>query len=153
MYTEQDLADIRQQKKKRWMVLGAVLVVLAAILVYSVVVRLEWLSDVCTVVMGAALLFFYDLTIKPLRCYAVHLDNALHGRTRELDCTFDSLSPDVSVVDGVKYRAMTTLEPGKKDPIERMFYFDLNKPFPDLKPGDPLHVVYHDHEVVSLTRL
>ena len=40
MYTEQDLADIRQQKKKRWMVLGAVLVVLAAILVYSVVVRL-----------------------------------------------------------------------------------------------------------------
>ena len=57
------------------------------------------------------------------------------------------------VVDGVKYRAMTTLEPGKKDPIERMFYFDLNKPFPDLKPGDPLHVVYHDHEVVSLTRL
>ena len=33
MYTEQDLADIRQQKKKRWMVLCAVLAVLTAVTV------------------------------------------------------------------------------------------------------------------------
>ena len=33
MYTEQDLADIRQQKKKRWLALGAVLAVMTAVLV------------------------------------------------------------------------------------------------------------------------
>ena len=37
MYTEQDLADIRQQKKKRWMVLCAVLAVLTAVLVLSLI--------------------------------------------------------------------------------------------------------------------
>ena len=66
MYTEQDLILIRQQQNKRWMILGSVCVVLLGLIVYSLIIRMEALTAGLTVLMGALLIFFYDLTIKPL---------------------------------------------------------------------------------------
>lgn len=152
MYTENDLEIVRQQQKKRWLLLTIPTVILLGAMVYSLFIRLEWLTTLATILLGSTLIFFYDLTIKPLRRYEVHLNNALHGRTREVDGTFSELSADISVVDGVKYRAMTLLvETDAPDPEERLLYFDLNKPFPDIAKGTRLHVVYHDREIVSLS--
>lgn len=152
MYTENDLEIIRQQQKKRWIMLTIPAVLLLGVVVYSLFIRVEWLTSGATILLGAMLIFFYEMTIKPLRQYETHLDNCLHGRTREVEGTFAELSPDVSVVEGVKYRAMTLLADTETgDPEERLLYFDLNKPFPELAAGQRLHVVYHDREIASLT--
>ena len=56
-------------------------------------------------------------------------------------------------MDGVLCRTVTVIDHDHDDnekPYERIFYFDVLKPFPDLTPGQKLHVVFHDRAVVSL---
>ena len=99
IYSQSDLTAIRAQKSKRWLALGIPCAVLAAVLVYSLVIRLEWLTSAATIVIGAILIGGYDFFVKPLVCYEKHLKNCLQGRTRACDLPFISLSekqlPDI----------------------------------------------------------
>ncbi len=154
VYTENDLQSILAQEKKRWYVLGGISLALLGGVIYSFIIRSQPLTAGLTLALGAVMIFFYDLTIKPVHCYACLLNNLLHGRRRELDCTFRSVDADVSVVDGVKYFALTleqTDEDG--DTFERMLYWDAQKPFPPLVGGERLHILYHDRMVADLTLL
>lgn len=155
MYTEQDLLSIRKQEKKRWTIVGVVALLFIAGIVYSLIIRSEALTAGLTIVLVAILIFVYDLTIKPLHCYATLLHNLLHGRTRQLDCTYHSIDADLSLVDGVKYYGMTVLQQDEDggDPFERLLYWDAEKPIPQLQQGDQLHIVYHDRMIASLTRV
>ena len=154
MYTEKDLDVLNQQLKRRKTILLAVLVVLLAGIVYSLVIRLEWLTTVLTIAAGIIAIATYDLALQPIRCYRTHVENVLHGRTRQMDGTFRGLSEEISMVDGVLYRAMTLEVPDEKGkPSDRLFYFDTQKAFPDFADGDMIHVVYHDREIAALSRV
>lgn len=151
IYTEADYSAIRQQMKKRWTILLIPIAVLLAVLVYSLVIRVEWLSSAATIVIGVILIAGYDFAIKPLRCYARHLDNALRGRTRECDLPFVSLSENVDVVDGVRYRQLLCADvDGKGRPYERLFYFDADKEFPAAQEGDMLHLASYELVVANV---
>lgn len=154
MYTEQDLLSIRKQLKTRWTILGVVALLFIAAIVYSLIIRVEALTAGLTIAMGAILIFTFDLALKPLHCYAALLDNLLHGRTRELDCTYHSIDADISLVDGVKYYGMSVLQQDEDggDPFERLLYWDAQKPIPQLNQGEKLHIVYHDRMIASLNR-
>lgn len=152
MYTEQDLNDIRAQQKKRWTILLIPIAFLLAVLIAAVIVRIELLADAATLLIGILLIAGYDLAIKPLHCYEIHLRNVLHGMTHDLDCEFSTFSEDISEVDGVNYYTMTVVCHDEKDkPFDRMFYYDVEKPLPAFAPGQKLHLVYHDHELASVT--
>lgn len=155
MYTEQDLLSVRKQEKTRWMILGGISLLFIAGIVYSLIIRMEPLTAGLSVVLGAIFIFVYDLTIKPLHCYSTLLRNLLYGRTRQLDCTFQSIDADISLVDGVKYYGMTLLQQDEDggDPFERLLYWDAEQPIPQLQQGERLHIVYHDRMIASLTRV
>ena len=153
MYTEYDLTLVRAQQKRRWWVVGALGAAITACIVYSVVIRLEVLTTALTIMLGVVLIFGFEMFIRPLRCYAVHINNVLHGRTRQLDGVFRQVSEDISLVDGVRYHAITVAEEEGDEPCDRLFYFDAEKSFPALSDGDRVHVVYHDREVASLARI
>ena len=145
LYTEADYTAIRQQKNKRWLLLLIPVVLLLAVLVYSLVIRLQVLTMLCTILIGVILVAGYDLAIKPLRCYQTFLHNALHGRTRTCELPFISLSEDINLVDGVNCRSLYCEDiDGKGRPYERLFYFDAQKAFPDVKPGDILRIAHHE---------
>lgn len=152
MYREEDLKLIREQIRRRVLYTVIASVVLLAAIVYSFIIRIEPLTVALSLVLGFMLVFVYDLLIRPLRCYAVHVEHALHGRTRQMEGTYLRRDEEVSLVDGVKYNAIHVQEAANnpKDTHERLFYFDVQKPFPDLHEGDPIRVVYYDREVVDL---
>lgn len=153
MYTESDLQSVLAQRKRRWTVLLIPVAVLAVVLVGSLIVRVEWLTTAATIVGGVMLIAGYDLCIKPLDDYATHVDNMLHGRRREIDLPFAALSGDISLVDGVRYYALTATDYDEKGkPYERLFYFDAEKPSPDFKAGEMLHIVFHDKEIADISR-
>lgn len=153
MYTETDLQSVLAQRKRRWIVLSIPLAVMLAVLVCSLVLRVQWLSIAATIIGGALFIAGHDLFIKPLSKYATHVDNMLHGRKREIDLPFSSLSQDISVVDGVRYYAMNAADFDEKGkPYERLFYFDAEKTFPGFEEGEMLHIVFHDKEIASVTR-
>ena len=154
MYTESDLQAVLDQRRKRWIMLLIPVAALAAVLVFSLILRLEWLTSGVTILGGVLFIGGYDLCIKPLSDYATHVDNMLHGRRREIELPFAALSGDISVVDGVRYYAMTATDVDEKGkPYDRLFYFDAEKPFPGFVRGDMLHIVFHDKEIASVTRV
>ncbi len=151
IYSENDLNAIKQQKNKRLIMLAIPCVILLAVLVYSLVIRLEWLTSAATLLIGVILIAGYDFAIKPLSCYQKHLMNCLHGRTRECDLPFVSLSENVDVVDGVRCRQLLCADiDGKGRPYERLFYFDAEKEFPDASEGDMLHIIHYDLTVADV---
>lgn len=154
MYTESDLQAVLAQRKRRWTILLVPLAVLLIVLIYSLIPRIQWLTIAATIVGGVLLIAGYDLFIKPLSCYATHVDNMLHGRKREIELPFASLSSDISLVDGVRYYAMTASDFDEKGkPYERLFYFDAEKPLPSFEVGEMLHIVFHDKEIAEVTRV
>ena len=155
MYREEDLTQVKAQIKRRLQVVGIVSVLLLAAIIVSFIVRIEPLTSGLSVLLGGFIIFMYDMMIKPLKCYATHLNNALHGRRREMTGAFISRDEDISMVDGVKYNAIHVSEKVEDDDElhERLFYYDVLKPFPALQEGQQVHVVYHDREVAALTVL
>lgn len=151
IYTEADYASISQQLRRRWIALLIPCGVLCAVLAYSLIVRVEWLTSAATIIIGVLLIAGYDFAIKPLNCYQRHLTNCLHGRTRECDLPFISLSENVDVVDGVRCRQLLCAdEDAKGRPYERLFYFDAEKEFPQTEPGTMLHIVHYDLNVANI---
>lgn len=151
IYTEKDLTDLRAQKQKRWILLALPGLMLLVLIVYSLTIRLEWLTSAATFVLGVLLIAGYDFAIKPLRCYEKHLVNCLHGRTRECELPFVSLSENVDIVDGVRFRQLLCSDlDGKGRPYERLFYFDAEKELPVVQVGDVLHIKHHDLTVADV---
>lgn len=151
MYTQQDLDELLAQRKRRWLMLAIPEIAMLAGVVVSLVVRIEWLTTLLTCLMGALLIFCYDLLLKPLRCYEKHLRGVLEGRTRTLEGTFKRMETEDSLVEGVNYRGMIVSAGDPKDEEDdRLFYYDLQKPLPQLTEGERVRVVYHDREIASL---
>ena len=151
IYSEADLTAICAQKKKRWLALCIPCALLAAVVVYSLVIRLEWLTSAATILIGVILIAGYDFFIKPLACYEKHLKNCLHGRTRECDLPFISLSENIDVVEGIRCRQLLCAdEDAKGRPYERLFYFDAEKQLPDIQPGHIAHIGHHDLMVADI---
>lgn len=149
MYTQQDLTDIRNQAKKRWIVLAIPMALCIIGVVISLIVRIEILTDVFSILFGVLLIGGYELFIKPLNCYANMLNGVLNGITHELtDSTFLHLDEDVSMVDGVAYYSFTVQCIDEKNkPYERLFYYDAQKPRISFPVGTPLRLVYHDRSL------
>ena len=151
IYSEADYTAIVAQQRKRWLILIIPCVLLAAVLVVSLIVRWEWLTSLSTILIGILLIAGYDLSIKPLSCYARHLRHCLHGRTRECELPFIRLSENIDVVDGVRCRQLLCSDlDAKGRPYERLFHFDAEKSFPQANEGDVLHIVHHDLTVANI---
>ena len=151
LYTQADLANIKKQNNGRWLLLSIPGALLLAIMIYSLIIRVEWLTMASTVLLGAMLIAGYDFLIKPLSCYQLHLENCLNGRTRTCELPFVSLSETIDLVDGVRYRQLLCEDiDGKGRPYERLFYFDAEKTFPQVNKGDVLHIVHHDLAVADV---
>ena len=155
MYTEQELQAVQAQQKRRWMAVGIPSVLMLIALIVVLVIRgnggmadtpAQITVDALTILIGVTLIAGWGLFIKPLHCYQRHIENLLHGRTHVCeDGTFCHLDEDESTVDGVSYYALTlNCLDEKQKPYERLFYYDVQKPRPDFKEGDPLRIVYHD---------
>ena len=97
IYTEADYTAISAQHKKRWLALAIPCVLLLAVLIYSLCVRIEWLTSVSTILIGVILIAGYDFAIKPIFCYQRHLNHCLHGRTRDCELPFIRLSENIDV--------------------------------------------------------
>ena len=156
LYTEQNLADLKKQIRKR-LILLFILLAAALILTASTLLmddhrenRPEIYTTLAVVLSGCAVIFIYDLLIHPLRAYARHIDTSLHGRSHEITVVFDHLNAEDSVVEGVTFRDLIFLgEPDKHGTRERMFYWDLELPLPEFTQGQQITLRYYDRFITA----
>ncbi len=153
IYAPADIEAIDAQIRNRWIAVGIPCAVLLAVLIVSLVFRVEAVTTVCTIFIGCILIFCWDLFIKPLNCYRKYLLNVLQGITHEAVLPFVALSEDINMVDGVACRSLTCRDSDAKGrPYDRLFYFDAHKDFPAFQEGDMLRVIHHDLIVADVTR-
>lgn len=153
MYTENDLNAIASQLRRRLYVMSVPAVLLLAGLVVSLLpsVRLQWLTIALTIALGLLCIMGGGLFIAPLSAYRRHINNALHGRTHQVEVLFKSLKQDPCLKEGVTFYPMMVSEgdlQNEKD--DRLFYFDAEKPLPQFEPGDKLLLTYHDKFIVDI---
>ena len=158
LYTEQNLTDLNRQIKKRIILLCCFLVVALLLVVWLLTVddhkqnRPALWVTLTVIVAGCVAVFDWDLTIRPLRAYARHLNTALHGgRSHEITVLFDHANEEDSVIDGVLFRDLIFLgEPDKHGDRERMFYWDQELPLPDLQQGQEVTLRYYDRFITAI---
>jgi len=156
LYTESDLASLNAQIKKRRLLLGLLALLLAVAVIFSLVLdnhkdhRPEALTVVLVAVLAAALIFFHDLTVRPLTAYRKHILSSLRGRTHEVSLTYDRAEDDSSVVEGVTYRSLHFLgEPDKHGARDRVLYWDAELPLPPFVSGQDVLIRYYDRFITS----
>ncbi|MBQ7848819.1 MAG: hypothetical protein IJ343_03770 [Clostridia bacterium] len=153
VFSEQDLTSLNAQINRRWGLIAIPCVLLLATLIASLIVRIEWITVACTILIGVILIAAGDLAIKPLSCYRRLLRNVLYGRVHEATLPFVAISEDINMVDGVPCRALTCTDyDGKNRPYERLFYFVALKPTPDFREGERVLVRHHDLIVADVIR-
>lgn len=158
MYTQDDYNVVCRMLKKRWWLtaLPAALLLIAAVavFVYGQLNRNDvlWkLTVLLTVIGGGYFLFLYGVYVRPVRIYRKHLTYMLNGRMRVTTGVFKSFSEDVSDREGLDCYAMLINVGGKDDPEDdRLFYYDVHKPAPEMPLGTMITVHSNDKMVSAI---
>ncbi|MBR0462822.1 MAG: hypothetical protein IJJ23_00330 [Clostridia bacterium] len=148
LYSEQDRS--RTQSKVRALSVMAG-VMLAAIIVLAYVflgpVRNQTALMAVLVVGGAVFYYVFVVKVLPWIRYALFQRDIQRGRYHEMDCRFVSVSDSTRMSDGVEFRDfVVSLEAEDSEDEEerlnnqRLLLWDADKPVPEIRPGQNLHV-------------
>jgi hypothetical protein len=155
LYQTSDWEENRHQLKRRLLALLIPMIPLLAGIVVSLLpnIRLQWLTILLTILGGAIAIFCYGMFISPVVSYGRHLKNVLGGRTRETTGRLTEFSSQSCFREGVEYYPMT-INIGDKgeEKDDRLFYYDVHKEMPPVKPGDMITVISHDKAVADIRR-
>jgi len=158
MYTQEDLHDISSMLRRRWRITVIPAVILAAVsiavFVYGQLNRSDtlWkLTAFLSILGGGYFLFFYGVYVRPASIYRRHVIYMLQGRMRVTTGVFKSFSEDVSDRDGLQCHALMLNVGDKDDPEDdRLFYYDIHKPRPEMAIGDRVTVHSNDKMVARM---
>lgn len=125
MYTEQDRVEIRQRIKKYSLILAAMLVVLIAGYVASMIVRTQVGAMVTGVLIWAVILFMWTLFLHPCIRYRAFLRDMELGMSREVRGSVVEVSSQEDLQDGVRVLPVRIQLADEDD--ERIVYLNVSK--------------------------
>lgn len=154
MYSQENLNQIEEQFKQRLGVLGLLLLLPMATLVYSMVVRIKWLTMLASSLTGCIAILYIGLSLSPVFYYRKHLRALLPGRKRELSGIFKGFDPHVVLRDKVRYHSFLVNIGELDDPNDdRLLYWDDHFPLPDWQEGERFWIASFDKSVVEWKRI
>ncbi len=150
LYSEKDLQEISAQLKKRYIFLGCGLAVILALFVYSMVIRLEWLSMVSVFLFCSLAVFVIEMFCLPLHRYKKLIIAALTGRTHTETLEYKETESELSVIDGVTCLGLIFLgQPDKHGIREQRFYWDREIPLPAFTAGSQVTLKYTGRNIIG----
>ena len=151
LYTAEILSGLNRRLKLRLAVVCAVCAVLAGLLVYGMIARVQWLALVSAVLCGCFAVFWTGMFCRPLLDYRKLVRSALTGRAHEAALEFVRAEAEPSTVDGVPCRGLIFLdEPDKHGTRDRLFYWDAEFPLPELTEGAVYAFRYTGRSITAL---
>lgn len=151
LYSAEMLASLNGKLKKRWILAGVISALLLAAFVWSVVIRVEWLSIVLLALLGIFLIFFIEMFCRPLLDYRKLVVSALSGRSHDRVMEYVRTDPDLSRVDGVSCISLIFLgDADKHGSREQLLYWDAEIPLPALQEGQPYTVRFTGRNIIAI---
>ena len=151
LYSAEMLASLNGKLKKRWILVGIISALLLAGFVWSVVIRVEWLSIVLLALLGIFLIFFIEMFCRPLLDYRKLVVSALSGRSHDRVMEYVRTDPDLSRVDGVSCISLIFLgDADKHGSREQLLYWDEEIPLPALQEGQSYTVRFTGRNIIAI---
>lgn len=154
MYSEEDLISIGAQLRKRLLAWLAPLLLLLALLVYSLAIRHEVFTIAVFAMICWLAIFAWGVSLSPVRAYQRYLRDLLSGRQREMTGVFKGFDRDSVLRDRVRYQPLMLNVGDVEDPKDdRLLYWDANLPLPDWREGERLWISSFDKGVTDWKRV
>jgi hypothetical protein len=151
LYSAEMLASLNGKLKKRWILAGVISVLLLAAFVWSVIIRVEWLSIALLALLGIFLIFFIEMFCRPLLDYRKLVVSALSGRSHDRVMEYVRTEPDISRVDGVSCISLIFLgDADKHGSREQLLYWDEEIPLPALREGQSYAVRFTGRNIIGI---
>lgn len=150
MYTPQDYAEITAQKNKRlWLLLVPCALLLCA-LIYSLVIRLQWLTTVLTILLGMVFIFCYCMFLAPVVAYQRHVEHALHGKVRQTTGGLKEIEETPVWRDGLEViPLLININRMDNEEDDRLFYWDARRPLPEYILGQTVTLTSYDKLITN----
>ena len=151
LYSAEMLVSLNGKLKKRWILAGVISVLLLAAFVWSVIIRVEWLSIALLALLGIFLIFFIEMFCRPLLDYRKLVVSALSGRSHDRVMEYVRTEPDISRVDGVSCISLIFLgDADKHGSREQLLYWDEEIPIPALREGQSYAVRFTGRNIIGI---
>ena len=151
LYSAEMLASLNGKLKKRWILVGIISGLLLAGFVWSVAIRVEWLSIALLALLGVFLIFFIEMFCRPLLDYRKLVVTALSGRSHDRVMEYVRTEPDTSSVDGVSCISLIFLgDADKHGSREQLLYWDEEIPLPALQEGQSYTVRFTGRNIIAI---
>lgn len=145
MYTKQDFDDLTAQLKKRRLILSLPCILLLGLIVYSLIIRLMWLTIALSILLGIVLIFGITMFISPVSVYRHHVDHALYGRVRKTEGCLKEMEETPVWRDGLMLLPLIiNINDMKNEEDDRLFYYDGRRPLPGWDVGQRLLLTSYD---------
>lgn len=145
MYTKQDFDDLTAQLKKRRLILSLPCILLLGLIVYSLIIRLMWLTIALSILLGILLIFGITMFISPVSVYRRHVDHALYGRVRKTEGCLKEMEETPVWRDGLMLLPLIiNINDMKNEEDDRLFYYDGRRPLPGWDVGQRLLLTSYD---------
>ncbi|MBQ4640771.1 MAG: hypothetical protein IJB69_09700 [Clostridia bacterium] len=150
MYTKQDFDDLTAQLKKRRLVLSVPCVLLLGGIVFSLCIRLMWLTITLTILLGIVAIFGHTMFLSPVSVYRRHVDHALYGRVRKTEGCLKEMEENAVWRDGLMLVPLIiNIGDMKNEEDDRLFYFDGRRPHPGWEMGQQLCLTSYDKLITA----
>ena len=151
LYSAEMLASLNGKLKKRWILVGIISALLLAGFVWSVAIRVEWLSIALLALLGVFLIFFIEMFCRPLLDYRKLVVTALSGRSHDRVMEYVRTEPDTSSVDGVSCISLIFLgDADKHGSREQLLYWDEEIPLPALQERQSYTVRFTGRNIIAI---
>ena len=151
LYSAEMLASLNGKLKKRWILVGIISALLLAGFVWSVAIRVEWISIALLALLGVFLIFFIEMFCRPLLNYRKLVVTALSGRSHDRVMEYVRTEPDTSSVDGVSCISLIFLgDADKHGSREQLLYWDEEIPLPALQEGQSYTVRFTGRNIIAI---
>ena len=154
MYSENDYnAALQAEKRARLLMLLPAGLLLIGV-VWSFIIRIKWLTILLSSLTGCWIIFIYQMVYVPKKAYREHIQSAMGSSQKECDGHYLRMENTPVERNNVMFYAFYLNVGEKQDPEDdRLFYYDAQKPIPDWKSGDMLHIVSYDKFVSAYNTL
>lgn len=125
-------------------------ILILSVLVYSFIIRVQWLSDALLSLLAVMIYFSVTMSILPVKRYKDFLNNAVHGKNRVETLRFDTLNEETVEREGVRFYPVTMRADTIKEELdERQFYWDANLSLPEWTEGSYLKLTSHEKMITG----
>ena len=149
MYTDIDYKKSNAELKSRVLITVFILAVGLGCVVTAMVIRVRWLAAIASMLTACLIYAHISLKVMPHYHYKRLLGDMRAGLTRDTDGWFVSLAAEPRKSDGVLVRDFI-IRIGETEEDERLFYWDDDKPAPELKPGDRVSIKSYGNYIKEL---